>query len=150
MAADPHAYVGIKKCSLKPCHNSAKQGMIYDKWLETKHAHAYQTLVDKGEEKNAACIVCHTTGFGKDGGFDPAAPKDDLKNVGCEMCHGPGGDYWKMTVMKDPAKRAAAGLVEKPDEAVCRKCHNDKSPTFKGFDFKTAYSQIEHKKPASQ
>jgi hypothetical protein len=147
MAADPHAYVGNKKCSLKPCHNSDKQGKIYDKWTESKHANAYQTLVDKGEEKNESCLGCHTTGLGKTGGFDPAAPKDDLKNVGCESCHGAGNDYWKMTVMKDPEKRTAAGCIDKPTEEVCKGCHNEKSPTFKGFDFKTAFAQIEHRKP---
>lgn len=150
MAADDHAYVGIKKCSLKPCHNSEKQGKVYDKWFETAHAHSYQTLVDKGEEKNEQCLVCHTTGLGKPGGFDPAAPSPDLQNVGCESCHGPGADYWKMTVMKDPEKRAAAGCIEDPTEETCRRCHNEKSPTFKGFDFKTAFPLIEHRKPKAQ
>jgi hypothetical protein len=42
----------------------------------------------------------------------------------CETCHGNGGDYWKMSVMKDPAKAKAAGLITKPEKATCTaKCH---------------------------
>ena len=42
----------------------------------------------------------------------------------CETCHGNGGDYWKMSVMKDPAKAKEAGLVAKPEKATCTaKCH---------------------------
>jgi len=43
--------------------------------------------------------------------------------TGCEACHGNGGDYWKLTVMKDPEKSKAAGLIAKPDKAGCVKCH---------------------------
>ena len=42
----------------------------------------------------------------------------------CETCHGNGGDYFKMSVMKDPAQAKAAGLVAKPEKASCTaKCH---------------------------
>jgi len=41
----------------------------------------------------------------------------------CETCHGNGADYWKMSVMKDPAAAKAAGLIAKPDKASCSKCH---------------------------
>ena len=42
----------------------------------------------------------------------------------CETSHGNGGDYWKMSVMKDPAAAKAAGLIEKPAKATCTaKCH---------------------------
>ena len=39
----------------------------------------------------------------------------------------------------------AAGL-KNPDEALCKTCHNDKSPTFKGFDFAKAKEKGGHKK----
>jgi len=42
----------------------------------------------------------------------------------CETCHGNGGDYWKMSVMKDKAQAKAAGLIGKPEKASCTaKCH---------------------------
>lgn len=144
-ASDEHAYVGVKKCKL--CHNTTKKGKIYDKWLSTRHAQAYQDLVNKKEEKNKTCLSCHTTGFGKTGGYDPANPKPELQNVSCESCHGPGGDYWPIKIMKNREQAVAKGLIVKPTEETCRKCHNKKSPTFKSFDFKTAYSKIEHRKP---
>jgi hypothetical protein len=37
----------------------------------------------------------------------------------------------------------AAGLVI-PTEATCKGCHNEKSPHFKGFDFKTMSEKIKH------
>jgi hypothetical protein len=46
--------------------------------------------------------------------------------------------------MKDKQKSLANGLVE-PNEAVCKKCHNEKSPTFKGFNYKEAVGKINHK-----
>ena len=42
----------------------------------------------------------------------------------CETCHGNGGDYWKMNIMKDPVKSKEAGLIAKPEQATCTaKCH---------------------------
>lgn len=42
----------------------------------------------------------------------------------CETCHGNGADYMKLSVMKDPAKAKAAGLVAKPGKDTCTaKCH---------------------------
>ena len=40
----------------------------------------------------------------------------------CEECHGPGSGYKSKSVMKDPDKARAAGLVI-PDKAFCSQCH---------------------------
>jgi len=148
MASVEHAYVGVKKCKL--CHNTTKMGKIYNKWSSTAHARAYETLVEKNEGKNKECLSCHTLGYGKKGGYDPQNPKPELQNVGCEACHGPGGDYWPIKVMKNREKAIANGLVIKPTEENCRRCHNKKSPTFKGFDFKKAYPEVEHYMPRAK
>src|SRR3990167_2574658 len=37
-----HEFVGAKKCSL--CHKKPEQGEQYQKWLESKHAKAFETL----------------------------------------------------------------------------------------------------------
>ncbi len=133
-------YVGVKKC--KTCHKPQ-----YKIWLTLSHAKALSVL-SADEQKNPECLGCHTTGYGK-----PAASTAKLENVQCETCHGPGSLYKSAKIMskskykKDPeasrAKSIAAGLIL-PTEEACVKCHNDKSPSFKGFDFKAAFEKIKH------
>lgn len=158
MAADgppAHAYVGAEKC--KMCHNSAAKGAQYTKWTEAKHSQAFAVLATEEAKKIAtakgiadpqksdACLRCHVAGHGA-----PATSCIDKykvqDGVSCEACHGPGGDYWKMEVMKDKAKAAAAGLVM-PTEATCKGCHNAESPTFKSFDFASMSAKIAHPNP---
>ncbi|HQH73102.1 MAG TPA: multiheme c-type cytochrome, partial [bacterium] len=64
--ADKIAFVGASKC--KMCHNLKKFGMFYDDWMQEKHAKAMDVLKDE-EKKNPECLKCHTTGYGKPGGF---------------------------------------------------------------------------------
>ena len=155
-SADPeHAYIGAEKC--KMCHNAPAKGAQFTKWTASKHSKAFQVLAGEDAKKIAAakgiadpqkaaeCLRCHVTGHGA----SAAKLTDKYKveeGVSCESCHGPGGDYWSMTVMKDVAKAKAAGLVL-PDESTCKTCHNADSPTFKSFDFKAALAQIAHPNP---
>jgi nitrate/TMAO reductase-like tetraheme cytochrome c subunit len=156
LAAEPaHAFVGSEKC--KMCHNSAPKGAQFTKWSESAHAKAYATLASEESKKIAAakgiadpqkadeCLRCHVTGNGA-----PAAKLTEKykkeEGVSCESCHGPGGDYWKMDVMKDMAKATAAGLVM-PTEETCKGCHNAEGPTFKGFDFAAMKAKIAHPNP---
>jgi hypothetical protein len=77
----------------------------------------------------------------------------DMNTVGCESCHGPGSLYRKVTIMSkskyktDPEGQRKlaieAGLLI-PDEATCTKCHNEKSPTFKGFNHEEYLAKIKH------
>ena len=157
LAADApaHAFVGADKC--KMCHNAAAKGAQYTQWAASKHAKALETLGSEEAKKLGAakgiadpqkadeCLRCHVTGHG--------APADKLtdkysaaQGVSCESCHGPGGDYWKMEVMKDQAKSVAAGMVV-PTEDTCKKCHNADSPSFKGFDFAAYKAKIAHPNP---
>jgi len=157
-----HMYIGATKC--KMCHNSAKKGEIYDKWLETSHAKAFEVLASEDALKIAAekdiedpqkaddCLKCHVTGHG-------AAAElldkkyDATEGVTCESCHGPGGDYWKNKVMKaitaGEQDGAEVGLVM-PDEKTCVGCHNEESPTFTEFKFDEMYAKIEHRVPAAE
>src|SRR5437667_268963 len=69
------------------------------------HAHALATLETKHKASDANCLKCHTTAFGREGGFQPGAAASghpDLARVGCESCHGPGGEH-----VAAPAKKAA-------------------------------------------
>lgn len=134
-------YIGVKKC--KMCHKGAKKGEVFEKWEKSPHAKAFETLKAKGEEKNPKCLECHVTGFNAGGYKVGDANAADFEGVQCENCHGPGSEYKKMSVMKDKKKSIELGLII-PDEAVCKKCHNEKSPTFKGFDFAKFKAQIDH------
>lgn len=156
MAAEPaHAFVGAEKC--KMCHNAPAKGAQFTKWSQSAHAKAFATLATEESKKIAAakgiadpqkadeCLRCHVAGHGA-----PAAKLTDKykkeEGVSCEACHGPGGDYWKMDVMKDRAKSVAAGMVM-PTEETCKGCHNADGPTFKGFDYAAMLAKIAHPNP---
>jgi hypothetical protein len=138
--AEEGKYVGSQKC--KGCHSLPKTGGQYKSWETTKHAKSMDSLKAKNEDKNEKCLACHTTGFGKS--HEEGAKLDE---VGCEACHGPASE-WVSTHQKDKEGAIAKGLIL-PKEDTCKKCHNDKSPTFKGFNF-AEYAKKgvhEHKKP---
>jgi hypothetical protein len=75
-------YVGSAKCKL--CHEYE-----YNKWAEFRHAHAYKTLVEVNSQYDPECIGCHVVGIGYESGFISEQSPKDLRNVGCEVCHGP-------------------------------------------------------------
>lgn len=157
------SYVGNKKC--KMCHLKEWQS-----WVETDMAKAYELLKPgaAGEAKtkagldpakdythDATCLACHTTGYGKPGGFVNIETSPELAGVGCEMCHGPGGTYTQsqyMSLQNKEYKRAdviAAGLNGTISKEHCFVCHNDKSP-FVGpgyvFDFEANKTKGTHAK----
>lgn len=152
-------YLGVKKC--KGCHSEQ-----FKVWSGLKMAAAFEGLKsDKAKEfskdaqSDPKCLSCHTVGFGEDSGYkvpdpknkDDVAKAENLQNVQCESCHGPGEKY--VPVMskamggKSLDKKAVqdAGLVI-PDESTCQKCHNKNSPVFdeKKWNFEEAKKQIAH------
>lgn len=154
-AAASHKFVGADKC--KMCHNAPAKGAQFAKWAASPHARAWQTLASEEAKKVAAakgiadpqkadaCLRCHVTAHGV--AQEQLAEKYKASDgVSCESCHGPGGDYWKMEIMKDRAKSVAAGMIV-PDESTCKGCHNPDSPTFKGFDFEQALEKVAHPNP---
>ncbi len=145
-AGDP-TYIGANKC--KMCHKGEKNGNIWEGWLDSKHAKSLETLVAKGEQNNAECLACHVTGYGTPSGCGADTTMhaaEALGSVSCEACHGPGSNYKSKKVMESREASLAAGLVI-PTEATCKKCHNEKSPTFKGFNFEEAWAKIKHAVP---
>jgi hypothetical protein len=138
-AASPQ-YVGASKC--KTCHTKENTT-----WAASPHAKALEKLSAE-ERKKPECVSCHVTGHGQ-----PAAAGALLDGVQCEQCHGPGSLYKATSIMSkkvyeaDPEaahkKSLEAGLII-PTEATCKGCHNEKSPHFKGFDFKAMSEKIKH------
>ena len=154
--AKVHAFVGTDGCKL--CHKLEAKGDQYGKWMASPHANAFKVLGTdeakaiatkagvKGDPQTAdECLSCHVTAHGvKADLLGPKYAKED--GVGCESCHGAGADYKSNKVMKDPEAAKAAGLIM-PTEETCTTCHNEKSPTFKEFDFKKAAAIIAHPDP---
>ena len=123
------AHVGSEACA--SCHASE-----HASWLAGPHARAMKTLASAGKEAERECQVCHTTAFGKPGGFsaETAAARPDLARVGCESCHGPGGNH----VAEGAARLGTiVSLGDKCDSCVilqiCGSCHDDANDP--GFEF---------------
>ncbi len=123
LAATDNMFVGSEVCKL--CHED-----IYKKWRDSKHAHALETLVTKGQSQNAECLRCHTVGFGEQTGYDFKNNQPYLAGVGCEMCHGRSGYH----VRADDQ----TNNFTKTTEATCVRCHDQKnSPQFVYADYVT-------------
>jgi len=142
--AEDFKYIGAAKC--KMCHNKADKGEQYNKWANSPHAKAMASL--KGDEaKNPKCLKCHSTAAGADQALVATITVEE--GVSCESCHGPGSAYKVATVMKDQKAAMAKGLIL-PDEKVCKKCHNEQSPNYKGFNFKEYVAKIAHDDPTTK
>jgi peroxiredoxin len=122
------AYVGSEAC--QSCHSDE-----HATWLTQTHAKALDTLAAKGKATDADCLRCHTTGFGKPGGFQAGAgAQPALAGVGCESCHGPGGDHVgetarrQGTILKLSDKCGSCAILQ-----ICGSCHDDANDP--GFEF---------------
>ncbi len=109
-------YLSARFC--RACHSSADKDR-YHRWLQTRHAKAFEAL--QGAEKmNPACLRCHTTGYGNP--ISDRISRKDLRGVQCEACHGAGSLYKSNKVMKNRAKAIEMGLII-PTRMTCLKCH---------------------------
>ena len=161
-ARDGAEYVGVKGC--KKCH--FKQ---WSSWKKTGMAESFDSLKpgtkadekkkaeldpEKDYTKDAKCLACHTTGYGKPGGY-PALVADKpwtdeekeraaaLEGVQCESCHGPGSLYAPYKDEHEDYKRPdimKLGLIH-PDAESCKTCHNTDNPTAPK-DFKFDYEAM--------
>ena len=152
-------YVGVKKCGM--CHKKAKDGEQLKIWENSKHAQAYTVLttekadkiaIEKGFTTKAVetpeCLKCHVTAYNVDASLlDKKYSKKD--GVGCESCHGPGGDYAKNKIMKDKKLSIENGLMVYTDfkKELCETCHNPDSPTFVARDLDKMWEEIKHNIP---
>ena len=100
-------FVGSSAC--KSCH--ADRHLV---WEKSHHAKAMEPLRKLGKHQNAGCYSCHVTSDRtrcEDSLPVPAPPA--LASVGCESCHGPGGDH----VQGRGRMQTITG------SATCRTCH---------------------------
>lgn len=162
-------YVGSNKC--KMCHKKEEKGNQWGSWKNGPHAKSYETLLTdeskaiatkKGlkvpPEQAPECLKCHVTGWEAGGytltpGDDAKAIKknENLKNVTCEACHGPGSKFKSSKTMKavwaGETKPEEVGLTWVPQEDRCVQCHNEESPTYKPFKYEERIKKVAHPYP---
>lgn len=130
-----YSFVGNSTRTCGSCHSSTKA-----EWMTTGHFKAYDSL-SAADKMKPYCLNCHTTGFdatvsfsdtlitahgpnmsGFDDYWPPANATDSmrvtaLKNVQCEACHGPGGEFHQPNVSLTSSK------VNGEFTSLCVKCH---------------------------
>jgi nitrate reductase cytochrome c-type subunit len=140
-------YVGAAKC--KMCHKSEKQGQQFPLWEARKHSKSFVALTSDEAKalaadapENPKCLKCHSP-------LAQKAPELKEEGVSCEVCHGPGSVYKKMSIMKDQAESVKNGLTEygSPEaiKAQCLSCHENAHD--KSFDFSAAWEKVKHPRP---
>lgn len=119
-------FVGVGAC--KSCHLEE-----YHQWSQTKHAFAYNTLLQKHRHFSPKCVMCHVTGGGYDSGYTFGSPDRSLVNVQCEMCHGPGSTHIKAPLQ--------VNMLRRPPKRLCVACHDSEHSD---FYMKTYYPKVKH------
>ena len=115
-------YVGGKTCA-GVCHKTDKKGSQLGVVQNARHARAYTTLTT-----DQADAIARSKGLAK-----PAAESPE-----CPQC--PQGRTVRTEANVDITADAAI-------EKQCRSCHNEKSPTFKEFNFAERWAKIRHQLP---
>jgi cytochrome c553 len=157
-------YIGSSKCM--KCHSKQVTS-----WKKTALAKSMETLKPVTEKDNKdlfearkkanldpakdystdpKCLACHTTGYGKDGGYPEKITDDNKKvaevmgSVSCEACHGPASVYYEYKNAKRKENKdyvftkeelAKVGLST-PTAATCDACHNKDAPSQPATPFK--------------
>jgi hypothetical protein len=145
--------VGAAKCQI--CHKTEKQGQQYPIWQASQHSQASsalsspqaaakaQALGVKDPANDPKCLKCHAPLADK-------APELKAEGVSCEVCHGPGSEYKKLSLMKDKAEAQKNGLVlfagAEAIKTWCLTCHAKAHN--QPFDFTAAWDKIKHAIPA--
>ena len=112
-------YVGADAC--KKCHLSA-----YTIWSKSQHAKAFNSLALVNKAFDPGCIVCHSAGFNKEGGYIDYEATAHLTDVQCESCHGAAREHVASNGKTPPEHH------QWPKEKICNQCHIQKhSPSFK-------------------
>lgn len=104
------SFVGVDRCTT--CHQEERAF-----WDKTRHATAYETLSSQHKEFNLDCVGCHVTGYQEPGG-STVTHVENLTDVQCETCHGPGSRH-----AENPGVPRA--IARSPERTLCGpKCHH--------------------------
>ena len=110
-----NGYVGSSSC--QPCHE--EQYKSFETYARKSHSFESVQKMAKGltPEEIKDCYSCHTTGYGEPSGFVSKQKTPELKNAGCESCHGPGRLHIET---QDPHN-----ILREVTLKVCQKCHTE-------------------------
>jgi len=101
-------YTGWTTCTR--CHEKQASS-----WRTSRHAYAYNTLMDKKSSADLRCLPCHVTGVLTGRESYALFLPGKLRAVGCEACHGPG--------QKHTADPAGAPMNAAAAKKTCGRCH---------------------------
>ncbi|HUV51270.1 MAG TPA: multiheme c-type cytochrome [Anaerolineae bacterium] len=104
-------YVGMEKCN--DCHS--EHVTSYYSW---KYSKSFRIIKMRKKDNDSGCIPCHTTGYGKQGGFTSVRETPGMINKQCESCHGPASLH-----LKAPTKREHQETLSIPKN-ICTSCHS--------------------------
>ncbi len=108
-------YVGTDACA--ECHADTVESF---KANSKKATSRKSVMIMKEKLTNAeyeGCLSCHTTGYGKKGGFISYTQTPHLADVGCESCHGMGGLHTE--------DGSPDSISRTPTLELCETCHDD-------------------------
>jgi hypothetical protein len=126
LGVQPPVYEGAEDCA--KCHQKE-----YKQWQGTRHANAYASIKRKRKQDDPECILCHTMGYGREGGFWSLEDTPDLARITCQACHPVAADHHDKKVVTNPREI---------DSRTCIHCHSlVESPD---FDFATYKPKIVH------
>jgi hypothetical protein len=103
-------YIGMEAC--KDCHPEHVES--YSGWKYSKN---FRILQMRGKDRDPDCLPCHTTGYGKPGGFKNLEETPHMKNIQCESCHGPASQH-----VEKPKDKKYLSKMSVPKN-ICTSCH---------------------------
>jgi len=117
-------YVGSSAC--RDCHPEEYENFMTYAKKSTSFQSIEKQMKHLTPDEIKQCYPCHTTGYGKAGGFISLEETPHLKNAGCEVCHGPGSEH---------ARTAnSAAIIVNMGKKDCEVCHI--SERVKAFKYK--------------
>ena len=122
-------YVGEEVC--ETCH-----AVQYKRWQASAHAEAFDDLESVGKSFDPECLICHTVGFNKKGGFIDFTVTANLMGVQCESCHGAARAHVESAGASSVANKGW------PKPKICGQCHTQ--PHSPGFSLDKYWTKIAH------
>jgi hypothetical protein len=131
-------YLGSSSCGFgSNCHQYE-----YEKWPTKGHSTAYQTLVNVGSQYDPECVRCHVVGLEYETGFvSEKKSLKDLRNVGCEVCHGPGSKHMMAVLMAEKDTETSE------PKSACIDCHTPEHSNYEGHEDEYLEKIVHWKEP---